>query len=113
MITGKEFARRRRDLMAMMEKNSIAIVTTASERVRSRDTYFPYRQDSNFFYLTGFTEPEAALVLMPGRPQGEFIMFCRERDRTQQHERLRGRLGRRRNEVQRDLPARASRELCS
>ena len=84
MITGKEFDRRRRDLMAMMEKNSIAIVTTASERVRSRDTYFPYRQDSNFFYLTGFTEPEAALVLIPGRPQGEFIMFCRERDRARE-----------------------------
>lgn len=84
MITGKELARRRRDLMAMMEQNSIAIVTTAAERVRSRDTYFPFRQDSNFFYLTGFTEPEAALVLIPGRPQGEFIMFCRERDRARE-----------------------------
>lgn len=84
MITAQEFARRRRDLMATMSKNSIAIVTSAPEQVRSRDTYFPYRQDSNFFYLTGFAEPEAVLVLIPKRPQGQYILFCRERDRARE-----------------------------
>lgn len=84
MITSKEFARRRRDLMAIMEKNSIAIITAAPERVRSRDTYFPYRQDSDFHYLTGFPEPEAVLVLVPGRAQGQFILFCRDRDRARE-----------------------------
>jgi Xaa-Pro aminopeptidase len=84
MITAQEFARRRRDLMATMSKNSIAILTAAPEQVRSRDTYFPYRQDSNFFYLTGFHEPEAGLVLIPTRPQGQFILFCRERDRSRE-----------------------------
>ncbi|MBI2782626.1 MAG: Xaa-Pro aminopeptidase [Porticoccaceae bacterium] len=84
MITAQEFARRRRDLMATMSKNSIAILTAAPEQVRSRDTYFPYRQDSNFFYLTGFHEPEAVLVLIPKRPQGQFILFCRERDRSRE-----------------------------
>ncbi len=84
MITSKEFARRRRDLMSMMEKNSIAIITAAPERIRSRDTHFPYRQDSDFHYLTGFPEPEAVLVLVPGRTQGQFILFCRDRDRSRE-----------------------------
>jgi len=84
MITPQEFARRRRDLMAMMSANSIAILTAAPERVRSRDTYFPYRQDSDFQYLCGFPEPEAVMVLLPKRPQGEFILFCRERDRSRE-----------------------------
>ncbi|MGE3297681.1 MAG: Xaa-Pro aminopeptidase [Porticoccaceae bacterium] len=84
MITAQDFARRRRDLMATMSKNSIAILTAAPEQVRSRDTYFPYRQDSNFFYLTGFPEPEAVLVLIPKRPQGQFVLFCRERDRSRE-----------------------------
>jgi Xaa-Pro aminopeptidase len=84
MITAQEFVRRRRDLMATMSKNSIAILTAAPEQVRSRDTYFPYRQDSNFFYLTGFPEPDAVLVLIPKRPQGQFVLFCRERDRSRE-----------------------------
>lgn len=84
MITAQEFTRRRRDLMATMSKNSIAILTAAPAQVRSRDTYFPYRQDSNFFYLTGFPEPEAVLVLIPKRPQGQFVLFCRERDRSRE-----------------------------
>ena len=84
MITPQEFARRRRDLMAMMGKNSIAILTAAPERVRSRDTHFPYRQDSDFHYLSGFPEPEAVLVLLPKRREGEFILFCRERDRARE-----------------------------
>ncbi|GMU45505.1 MAG: Xaa-Pro aminopeptidase 1 [Porticoccaceae bacterium] len=84
MITPQEFARRRRDLMAMMGKNSIAILTAAPERVRSRDTHYPFRQDSDFYYLSGFPEPEAVLVLLPKRPDGEFILFCRERDRARE-----------------------------
>lgn len=84
MIKAKEFARRRRDLMSMMDKNSIAILTAAPEKVRSKDTHFPYRQDSNFQYLTGFPEPEAVLALIPGREQGEFVLFCRDRDPTRE-----------------------------
>ncbi len=84
MIDSKEFARRRRDLMSMMGKNSIAVITAAPERPRSRDTHYPYRQDSDFYYLSRFPEPEAVLVLVPGRKQGEFILFCRERDRERE-----------------------------
>ncbi len=80
-ISKKEFAERRRQLMAMMEPNSIAIVPAAPCRTRSRDTDYPYRQDSDFYYLSGFPEPEAVLVLIPGRDHGEYVMFCRERNR--------------------------------
>ena len=76
----REFANRRRRLMDMMGQGSIAIVPTAPVRPRNRDVEFPYRPDSNFYYLTGFGEPEAVAVLAPGREPGEFVMFCRERD---------------------------------
>ena len=76
----REFAKRRRRLMDMMGEGSIAIVPAAPVRPRNRDVDFPYRPDSNFYYLTGFGEPEAVAVLAPGREQGEFVMFCRERD---------------------------------
>lgn len=81
-ISKKEFAERRRELMALMEPNSIAIVPAAPARTRSRDTEYPYRQDSDFYYLSGFGEPESVLVLVPGRAHGEYVLFCRERDRA-------------------------------
>ena len=66
--------------MEMIGAGGIAVLPAAPERVRSRDTHFPFRQDSDFYYLTGFLEPDAVAVLVPGRPQGEFVLFCRERD---------------------------------
>lgn len=81
-ISKTEFARRRKNLMGLMEPNSIAIIPSARDQVRSRDTQFPFRQDSDFYYLTGFEEPDAVLVLVPGRRHGQFVMFCRERDPT-------------------------------
>lgn len=80
MVPRAEFAKRRRRLMAMADEGSILIVPAAQERLRSKDTTYPFRQDSDFWYLTGFDEPEALLVLVPGRRQGECLLFCRERD---------------------------------
>jgi len=80
MIPVKEFADRRRRLMERMTPDSIAIVPAAPERVRNRDVLYPFRQDSDFQYLTGFGEPEAVLVLIPGREHGESVLFCRERN---------------------------------
>ena len=80
MITRKEFGRRRKQLMRMMGKDTIAIIPTASELLRNRDVEFPFRADSDFYYLTGFHEPDAVAVLIPGRPHGEYLLFCRERD---------------------------------
>jgi Xaa-Pro aminopeptidase len=80
MIPVKEFSDRRRRLMERMTPDSIAILPAAPERVRNRDVLHPFRQDSDFHYLTGFGEPEAVLVLIPGREHGESVLFCRERN---------------------------------
>ncbi|NZA28191.1 aminopeptidase P N-terminal domain-containing protein [Luteimonas sp. SJ-92] len=74
------YARRRRQLMRMAGPDAMVVVPSAPERVRSRDTHHPYRQDSDLWYLAGFAEPEAVLVLVPGRSHGESLLFCRERD---------------------------------
>ena len=79
-MDAKEFARRRKRVMEMMDEESIAIIPTAPERQRNRDITYPFRPDSDFYYLTGFPEPQAVAVLAPGREQGEFVLFCRERD---------------------------------
>ncbi|MEM1175165.1 MAG: aminopeptidase P N-terminal domain-containing protein [Pseudomonadota bacterium] len=83
-MKAEEFARRRRQLMRMMGNGGIAILPSAPVRIRSRDVEHRYRQDSDFYYLTGFEEPEAVAVLVPGRPSGEFVMFCRERDKAKE-----------------------------
>ena len=74
------FARRRKQLMRIAGDDAILVLAAAPERIRSRDTHYPYRQDSDFWYLTGFEEPAAVLVLVPGRAHGEALLFCRERD---------------------------------
>ena len=79
-----EFKRRRTELMKMIGKNTIAILPSASLLTRNRDADFPFRQDSDFLYLTGFNEPDAVLVIVPGRKHGEFILFCREKDEEQE-----------------------------
>ena len=79
-----EFKRRRRQLMGMMGPGSVAILPTARETIRNRDVHYPFRPDSDFYYLTGFAEPGAVLVLVPGRKHGEYILFCREKDPTKE-----------------------------
>jgi len=66
--------------MRLMGRDAIAIVPAAPIRHRNGDVEYPYRQDSDFFYLTGFPEPEAVAVLVPGREQAEYVLFVRERD---------------------------------
>jgi Xaa-Pro aminopeptidase len=75
-----EFARRRRQLMRIMGKGAIAILPAAPVRLRNNDVEYFYRPDSDFYYLTGFAEPEAVAALIPGRPQGEYVLFVRDRD---------------------------------
>jgi Xaa-Pro aminopeptidase len=76
----KEYAKRRKQLLRMMDHDSIAIIPTAPVRRRNRDVEYRYRPDSDFYYLTGFAEPESVAVLVPGRDHGEYILFCRERN---------------------------------
>lgn len=66
--------------MNLMDEESIAVIPAASLKTRNRDSDFLFRQDSDFHYLTGFNEPEAVLVLAPGRAHGEVILFCRDRE---------------------------------
>src|SRR5580704_15160486 len=76
----KEFARRRRQFMRMIGRDAIAILPAAPVRHCNGDIEYAYRQDSHFHYLTGFPEPEAVAVLIPGRQQGEYLLFVREHD---------------------------------
>ena len=76
-----QFVGRRKALMEKMLPGSIAIIPSATMKQRNNDVEYPFRQDSSFYYLTGFNEPEAVLLLIPGRKQGETVMFCRDRDR--------------------------------
>lgn len=75
-----DFSRRRRELMALMETNSIAILPSAMLQTRNSDVEYRFRQDSDFHYLTGFDEPDSVFVLIPGRQHAEAILFCRERE---------------------------------
>jgi len=68
--------RRRREQLAQAMRSGVAVIPTAPERVRNRDSHFPYRFDSHFYYLTGFAEPEAVLVLTASKA----VLFCRERN---------------------------------
>ena len=80
MISKKEYAARRKDLMSMMADNSIAVIAAAPEKVRSKDTLYPYKQSTNFSYLSGFSEPCSVMLLIPNRQQGECVLFCRDKD---------------------------------
>jgi len=71
--------RGRRDRLARAMQSGIAVVPTAPERPRSRDSHYPYRFDSHFYYLSGFAEPESVLVIVAGEAP-RTLLFCRERN---------------------------------
>ena len=77
-INVQEFSARRQHLIAKMGEG-VAIVPTAPEAIRNRDSYYPYRFDSHFYYLTGFKEPESVLVIITGK-ENKSILFCRDKD---------------------------------
>ncbi|TXR54805.1 Xaa-Pro aminopeptidase [Reinekea thalattae] len=83
-ITQAEYKERRASLMERMDANSIAIVPSATESIRNNDVHYPFRQNSDFMYLTGFDEPDALCVIMPGREQGEYILFVRDKDKERE-----------------------------
>ncbi len=80
MIKQKEFAKRRLQLMEIAGDGSVIIVRAATPKIRNNDANYPYRQHSDFLYLSGFSEPDAMLVLLPQDDGGRSILFCRERD---------------------------------
>lgn len=84
MIKMSEYAKRRKELMQTVGANSIVILPAAPEVSRNGDAVYAYRQNSDFYYLTGFDEPEAVMVLAPKRKEGEFVLFNRVRDRERE-----------------------------
>jgi Xaa-Pro aminopeptidase len=74
----KEYQQRRKTLATSMGEG-IAIIPTAHEATRNRDSHYPYRFDSYFYYLTGFKEPESVLILLAGK-SSKSILFCRDKD---------------------------------
>lgn len=85
MIPISSFRQRRQYLASQMQQG-VAIIPAAPERVRNRDTYYPYRFDSYFYYLTGFREPGAVLVIVAGTAasQPAHILFCRDKDKDRE-----------------------------
>ena len=79
-MIASEFKQRRQQLMEQVGQGNIAIIASAMIRTRNRDVDYPFRQDSDFYYLTGFNEADALAVFIPGRKQGEYILFCQEFD---------------------------------
>ncbi|MDK9688494.1 Xaa-Pro aminopeptidase [Halomonas sp. LC1] len=81
-IQPEEYRQRRERLMAKLPSHAALLVPGASLVTRSHDSEYPFRQQSDFYYLTGLQEPEALLVLLPGRAEGQSVVFCQDRDPT-------------------------------
>lgn len=80
MITQSEYAKRRERFFEMMEENSLAVLPAAPQYLRNNDAEYPFRQNSDFFYLTGFNEPHAIAVLDKNAKENRFILFCLDHD---------------------------------
>ncbi|QNI01486.1 Xaa-Pro aminopeptidase [Halomonas sp. SH5A2] len=81
-ISLAEYHQRRETLMAQLPPNAAVIVPGASLVTRSHDSEYAFRQSSDFYYLTGISEPDALLVLLPEREAGQSVVFCQDRDPT-------------------------------
>ncbi len=79
-ISAKEYAERRRAVLDAVAPQSALLLPAGRELLRNGDTHYPFRQRSDFLYLTGFQEPDAILVFLPGRRAGETVLFCRDHD---------------------------------
>lgn len=74
------FVARRAALAELIGSDAVIILPANHEQQRNRDVHFPFRQDSDFWYLTGFPEPDAIAVFAPGRADGAYVLFTRPRD---------------------------------
>lgn len=84
MIKMTEYEKRRKELINAIGPAGIVIIPAAEEKLRNGDAHYQFRQNSDFYYLSGFAEPEAYLVLAPKRKEGEYILFNRVRDRDRE-----------------------------
>jgi len=82
MIKEKEYSKRRKTLVSKLKKNSVSVVLSAEAKTRSNDTEYPYRQNSNFYYLTGFKEDNSALVILKKKNSYKTFLFVEKKDKT-------------------------------
>lgn len=82
MITQREYSKRRKKLAQSLKKNSLALVLSATPKCRSHDTEYPYRQNSSFYYLSGFKEDNAALLIIKRKKAVKTILFVQKKDKT-------------------------------
>ena len=80
MITEKEYKSRRERLCKQLRKNSVAVLFASEVKIRSNDTEYPYRQNSNFYYLSGFTEDNSALMFVRKKRKTKTILFVEKKD---------------------------------
>lgn len=79
-----EFCQRRKNFIAQMPNNSIALIAAGKEVTRSNDTEYPFCQNKHFYYLTGFNEPDAILAIIKADDEAESVLFSREKDPLQE-----------------------------
>jgi Xaa-Pro aminopeptidase len=77
---GIDFSLRRENLSKLLLDDSVILLASSSIKSRNSDSDFPFRQDSNFYYLSGFNEPESLLVIRPSAKKRKYVIFCRDRD---------------------------------
>lgn len=80
MISQEEYQQRRAKVVSKIGQGAVVIIPSATTQMRNADTQYAFRQNSDFYYLTGFDEPDAILVLLPQGKQVEYLLFCRKRD---------------------------------
>jgi len=78
MIKQKEYKKRRKKLFKKLKNNSIALVSSSLQKTRSNDTEYPYRQNSNFYYISGFKEDNSALVFIKTKTKSKTILFVQK-----------------------------------
>lgn len=83
-LTAEFYRSRRRELMSLMGDGAAAVVAAGRERIRSNDVEYRFRSNSDFGYLTGFPEPDALCLLLPGHPDHEYVLFVRPRDQERE-----------------------------
>ncbi len=80
MIKTSEYKKRRQQLMNRVGDDAVIVLKSRDEKLRNGDAQYRYRQDSDFYYLTGFNEPDALLVLITDDQHQSDVLFCREKD---------------------------------
>ncbi|MBU0721399.1 aminopeptidase P N-terminal domain-containing protein [bacterium] len=81
MINRAEYVERRNKLAKKLSKNSVSVVLSGEQKIRSNDTEYPYRQNSDFYYLTGFKEDKAALVFVKKKKKVRVLLFVQKKDK--------------------------------